>query len=309
MSDDKPLPRLLHRLPYLGLGRECGIRPTFYGLVYLGMLVALLLGSINHNNNLGYLLTFLLSGLLLVSLRQGWRNLQGIEISAGPTEPVFAGSRARFVLHLQGPGQDRYGLWLALDPDWPSATDLAAGRDAQVAVALPAPRRGRLVCEQLQLGSSFPFGLFECRRRVALQLTCLVYPHPLTSLPVDALQGEAWEQGPSTRSLGRDFSGIAAYRPGDSPRRIHWKGFARGQGLHVVEFEEQQSGGALFSLERLPGSDLEYKLSCLCHMVLSAAAQGHRYGLDLGPVRIEPAQGAGHRSRCLEALALHGIPG
>ena len=27
-------------------------------------------------------------------------------------------------------------------------------------------------------------------------------------------------------------------------------------------------------------SDLEYKLSCLCHMVLAASGQGRRYGLD-----------------------------
>ena len=66
----KPLPRLTRLVPYCPLPHGCALRPTFYGFVYLGMVLALLLGSINYNNNLGYLLTFLLGGLLLVSLRQ-----------------------------------------------------------------------------------------------------------------------------------------------------------------------------------------------------------------------------------------------
>ena len=41
-------------------------------------------------------------------------------------------------------------------------------------------------------------------------------------------------------------------------------------------------------------------------MVLSAAKQGIRYGLQLGVLRIEPNQGTQHKLRCLEALALYG---
>ncbi len=307
MSEGNPLPRLVRALPYLRFGGDCGIRPTFYGLVYLGMLAALLLGSINHNNNLGYLLTFLLSGLLLVSIRRSWRNVHGIEVGGGPAPPVFAGTEARFALQVRGRGEEHYGLLFALDAAWPSSVDLPAGSEVLVELALPASTRGQLLCRDLQLSSSFPFGLVECRRHLAVHLSCLVYPRPIASAFVGATVGDELEQGLSTRSLGRDFSGIAAYRPGDSLGRIHWKGFARGQGLHVVEFEEQESGGALFSLKRLPGTDLEYKLSCLCHMVLSAAAQGRRYGLDLGGLRIEAARGAPHRRRCLEALALYGV--
>lgn len=302
-----PLPRLTRSMPFLKLGREGGIRPTFYGFVYLGMLAALLLGSINHNNNLGYLLTFLLSGLLLVSLRQTWRNVQGIALGSGQSQPAFAGSEARFVLHLPAPRQDHFGLLFALDAHWPCPVDLHAGKDRLIELVLPVHRRGLVQCEQLCISSSFPFGLFECRRRIAVELSCLVYPRPIASPPVTEAEGDAPEQGISSRNVGRDFSGISPYRPGDSLMRIHWKSLARGQGLHVTEFDELNSGGSLFSLERIPGADLEYKLSCLCYMVLSAASQGLRYGLLLGGQRIEPARGDRHKHRCLEALALHGV--
>ena len=83
----KKLPRLSHRMPYATLF-GAGIRPTFYGFVFLGMLAALLLGSINHNNNLGYLLTFLLSGLLLASIRATWRNVRGVSVEACRADPA-----------------------------------------------------------------------------------------------------------------------------------------------------------------------------------------------------------------------------
>ncbi len=307
MSREKPLPRLARALPYIRLNRDTGIKPTFYGFVYLGMLVALLLGSINHNNNLGYLLTFLLSGLLLVSIRQSWRNVAGIKTGACQAQPVFAGSEARFALALQVQGQDRFGLELALERELRSETDLRAGVEGRVEVLVSAPRRGLLRCGQLQICSSFPFGLFECRRLLPLECKCLVYPRPINAPFATAALGDALEEGVDRRSAGLDFSGISPYKPGDGLSRIHWRSLARGQGLHVAEFDEESSGGALFSLEQVRGSDLEYKLSCLCHMVLSAASQGLRYGLELGTLRIEPNRGTRHKERCLEALALYGV--
>lgn len=306
MSREKPLPRLTRMIPYIRLNRDTGIKPTFYGFVYLGMLAALLLGSINHNNNLGYLLTFLLSGLLLVSIRQSWRNVAGIKTGSCQAQPVFAGSEAKFGLQVQAQGQDRYGLELALEPERRSGTDLRAGEEDRVDLLLSAARRGLLRCDQLQVLSSFPFGLFECRRILPLECKCLVYPRPIKAPFMTAALGDVLEEGMDRRSLGLDFSGISPYKPGDGLSRIHWKSLARGQGLHVTEFDEESSGGALFSLDQMPGTDLEYKLSCLCHMVLSAANQGLRYGLELGVLRIEPNRGARHKERCLEALALYG---
>ena len=77
------------------------MRPTFYGFVYLGMTLALLLGSINHNTNLGYLLTFLLGGLLLVSARETLLAVRGLEAGPCAAEPAFAGTTALARLSLR----------------------------------------------------------------------------------------------------------------------------------------------------------------------------------------------------------------
>ena len=318
---ENPRPHLTGRMPYLTLF-GAGIRPTFYGFVFLGMLAALLLGSINHNNNLGYLLTFLLSGLLLASVRATWRNVGGVFVDSCRADPAFAGGEARFAVHLRAEGE-RFGLRLDA-PDAPSMP--SSGRTGDFSDMVPeanadlrggtgtaevrqtAERRGMLRLDRLALTSRFPFGLFECRRFLTVDASCLVYPRPIVAPPLAVGSGEEEnEAGAAHTSTGLDFSGISPYRPGDSLSRIHWKSLARGQGLHVTEFDDENAGGAVFTLAKLPGNDLEYKLSCLCHMVLVASGQGRRYGLDLGARRIPPGRGLAHRRRCLEALALHGI--
>ena len=135
-------------------GRRYRFHPTLYGLLYAGMIAALLVGSINHNNNLGYLLTFLLGSMLLVAVRSGWRNLREITVTGGRARPVFAGREARFDLHLQAEG-DRYGLRLALDPDGPVTADLRADGGTGVEPALAAPQRGLLQAISTQIAEAF----------------------------------------------------------------------------------------------------------------------------------------------------------
>ena len=66
------------------------IFPTRYGFVFILVLFAMLLGSMNHNNNLGFLLTFLLSGMALVSILHTYRNMIGLEILSVAATPIFA---------------------------------------------------------------------------------------------------------------------------------------------------------------------------------------------------------------------------
>jgi len=83
---------------------------------------------------------------------------------------------------------------------------------------------------------------------------------------------------PGAADEGGDFQGLRDYQPGDPPRRIHWTGVAKGQGVAVKRFG------------RDTGSD--------------PAASGRRYGLRLPDRTLPPDAGPAHRRRCLEALAL-----
>ena len=76
--------------------------PNRYGLLFIAVLSGMLVGSVNYNNNLGFLLTFLLGSMMFVSLFQTHRNLAGLEILFVDVEPVFAGQTACYRITTAG---------------------------------------------------------------------------------------------------------------------------------------------------------------------------------------------------------------
>ena len=79
-----------------------------------------------------------------------------------------------------------------------------------------------------------------------------------------------------------DFAGLRPYRRGDPPRHIHWKTYAREQGLHVKLFTGTGVTTQYFDFDLLPaGMDVEDRLSQLCRWILDADIEAHNYGLRL----------------------------
>ena len=56
------------RLPLTLKRRGIGIRPTRHGVIFIALVLSMFLGSLNYNNNLGFLLTFLLGSIAFVSI-------------------------------------------------------------------------------------------------------------------------------------------------------------------------------------------------------------------------------------------------
>src|SRR3990172_6231332 len=71
--------------------RRVYILPTRLGLIFGATLFILLLGSINYVLALGFVLTFVLSGMAIAGMVHTVRNLLRLSIHAGRVEPVFAG--------------------------------------------------------------------------------------------------------------------------------------------------------------------------------------------------------------------------
>jgi hypothetical protein len=74
----------------LGL-RNIYILPTGHGMLYLAVLGAMLIGSVNYNNNLGFLLSFLLGSLGLTAMMHTYSMLYGLRLVSATAMPVFAG--------------------------------------------------------------------------------------------------------------------------------------------------------------------------------------------------------------------------
>ena len=104
-----------------------------------------------------------------------------------------------------------------------------------------------------------------------------------------------------------DFYGFRDYRQGDSPRQIHWKGLARGQGVQTKQYGAYASRSVWLDWEMFPGLGVEQRLSHLCYWALEFDRQAEEYGLRLPGLAIEPGLGERHRDGVLQALALYGI--
>jgi uncharacterized protein (DUF58 family) len=102
-----------------------------------------------------------------------------------------------------------------------------------------------------------------------------------------------------------DFAGLRGYHPGDSPRHVAWKAYARGQEMMTKQFVTAGAGELWLRWSELPAEmRVEARLSRLTRWVLDAAAANLPFGLEIPGTRVTPALGASHEQRCLAALAL-----
>lgn len=298
-----------HHAPEAGVvflsQRRVYILPTRQGLLFGAALVMMLIGSINYNLSLGYILTFLLAGLGVVSILHTFRNLAHLYVSAGRVAPVFAEETARFEIVLENKsGFDRFSLELTCRGATASC-DARARRFAQVAVPLKAEKRGWLQLERVTMQTRYPLGLMRAWSYVQPDMRALVYPKPdRSALPAIRSADESGES--LTAGTGADdFAGLRPYQASDSPRHIAWKAAARGEALLTKTFAGRASSELWFDWNELPPDlSAEARLSRLARWVLLAEERGLRYGLKLPGVAVPLGEGIAHRESCLRELAL-----
>ena len=286
--------------------RRIYILPTGYGLGFGLLLFLMLLGSINYANNLGFLLTFLLAALGMVSMLHTWRNLLGLELQPGRTQPVFAGQQACFSIELLNRRRwQRPGIELDIKGGAGSGADLDRESRSLLTLSLPSRRRGWLNLPRFTLSTRYPLGLFRAWVYVELDAGCLVYPAPGRPMPQSELTRYTSSQQGDKGVGADDFVGLRHYRSGDSLKQINWKALAREQGLQTKLFGGDRSERRWLEWNHLQGPR-EERLSQLCRGVLEACDRQLEFGLRLPGQEFKPARGQAHRHRCLQALALFG---
>jgi uncharacterized protein (DUF58 family) len=288
--------------------RRIFILPTRQGLALALVLGLMLLGDINYNLSLGYVLTFLLAMMAVMSMLHAFRNLAHLEIRAGRADAVFSGESAQFLLHFHNPGKlSRHQLCLRGGNGGLVCFDVPARQATGVAFPVPATRRGWLALGRLSLYTEFPLGLFHAWSYLHFDTRCLIYPKPLSHAPLP--QGNA-PDGAGRRSIAGDddFAGLRNYVAGDALPRIAWKAFAREQGLQVKQFSTPLGEQLWLDFSAAPDRNDEEKLARMARWVLDAEMQGLRYGLRLPDGDLPPDNGTAHRDECLRRIALFNLP-
>lgn len=293
-----PDPLQLHR-------RRIYILPTRLGIAYAAMVFAMVLGGLNYNNNLGLGLALLLVSLGLVTMHHCHGTLSGLALRLLATDSAFAGESVRFRLLLENRSSaPRPRIEVSLDGGTLQPVDVPALGSAPAEIAMPALRRGRISLARFVLATRHPLGLFRAWAVVHPEYSGVAWPRPAERgrrpPGVETDTGGAQDHAKGDE----DFAGLKPYQAGDSLRRIAWKVYARGQGLHTKQYAGTDVVSHIFDWDSLAGLDVEARLAQICRWVLDAHDGGEAFGLRLPGLAIEPNIGTAHCQRCLTALAL-----
>jgi len=301
---------------------------TREGILWLLAAGLMLFTGILKGINLVIILAYVLIGLWVINLVMARRAVQGITARRPPRPPLQAGVPAEWPLEIRdvGPAGGTYVLEERIGGSAAEWLVMRAGRGAAFKPRVRAtfPRRGRYTLEPLSVRSSYPFGL--AGRVVPLlpadEVIVLPRPARVDTERLRTWMFRAWVVGDDRRRLRRvveraaEIHGLRDYRPGDSPRRVHWKVTARRNRLTVREYEDAAPPRLLLVvdpwLSKTPKEPDRDRLESLMSLAAGVCKEwrreaGARLALVVAgpnPVALDGPPGPGLTERLLIALAL-----
>ncbi len=286
--------------------RRIFILPTMRGLGFVCLIILVLLIAFVYNNNLAYLLGFLLASVFFITILHSFKALSGLVIKQSHSPSVFAGEAVGYEIIVENPNNiERFNLTATLEVA--TKFPLKPQEKKRIVLYSATERRGWHTMNTVTLSTSYPLGLFRAWSPLKLQEKALVYPKPSTiEMPFpenDGIQSQTLENQQSKKG-NEDFYGIKEYQQGDSIRHIHWKAFAKGLGLFSKEYSSDISAELWLNYEQTPGYDVEEKLSQLTRWIIDAEKAGLKYGVSIASIKLQPSHGLVHYKHCLEILAL-----
>lgn len=307
------LKRVVHQDSALLNSKSIYILPTREGIIFAILILITLAAAINFNNSLVFFFTFLLSGIGLISMHMTQQNLLGLQFSITHIKPVFCYQTLSLPLvvkhlssnHSMAEKLSNYSIAVQFsDTLLPELIDVPCQDKILLHLSRATIQRGPFELSPITISSSYPLGLFRAWANIQLKCDAIVYPNPAPPFSHKPQSGSDSEgQGDKGRGFD-DFSGFKTYQTGESLKHIHWKAYAREQGLLSKTFSGANNHEYWLNWNELSG-DIEHRLSQLCRLIIDAEAHGDRYGLMLPDKTINISQGESHQHQCLKALAMY----
>jgi len=282
------------------------IVPTKAGLIFSLLLLTLLIGSINYEKSLGFILTFLLVGIGNILLLSTWRNIAGLELKSGDSLPVFSGELATFGVQLVNHQLlERHSIAISQHGVQQDIVDCAANSKQMINFKVAADKRGLLNAGRFRLYTEFPSGLFIAWTWADLSMSCIVYPAPEKNIDLPIFDhSDSGDTDSSGQGL-ENFSHLRKYHQGDNVSRISWKAAAKNDELFSKEFIGSKPVTHWINWNDIPAHDTEQRLSIMTALIIHAEKHHQCYGIKLPEKQIQPDSGNKHFHQCLTALALH----
>ena len=274
---------------------------------YLLTALLLFIAGVNYENSLILNFSFLLGSLFVVAILQTFSNLSGIVLTAGTTEPAFAGTESKFTLHLSKSRKKSHHsvacLWQGY---YSTPQNLIDDSRITIEMLLPTELRGQFKPGRLKLETVYPLGLCRAWTWIDLEMTCWVYPKPIPCDKPNDTSTSRSEGSARSNDGNEDFDGLRNYTESDSLRTVDWKSYARTGVLFTKQFHGYQSESKWIDWHSMPSQHKELKLSQMCYLVLEFAKINVTFGLRLPGKEIAPGSGKQHELACLDLLARFG---
>lgn len=293
--------------------RSVYVLPTRPGLMLAVTLLILLIASINYELNLGYMLTFSLTGSGLVAMVTSCATLWGVRAHLGRVNPSHVGCAVSIEVVLTNSTKKwRHGIEVGFSSSTDrTLVDLAPQSQTSVHLTWVPQRRGEHALPMLSFETLFPMGVTRAWGHWRPKAKVLIYPAPEVNPPEMPVHGRAKQDGVSSQRAGQeDFEGVRQFRDGDPLKSIAWKRsqlyLATGSGsLATKAYSSPNSSRVVLSMQDVAGLDLERGLSRLAAWVLLAYGEGAQFRLEMPSQTVDFGDGADHLKQCLSALARH----
>jgi len=288
--------------------RRLYILPSKAGFGFLVLVGALWLLATNFENNLIFMLCFLLLALFVVSIHFTHGTLAGLQVKPVRAESVFQGDAAAVELCLsQSKARSREQVLLRFAEGEPLTITLDKAGDTFVTVLAPAARRGYLDPGLLTIQSYAPVGLMRVWAFLRFRFDAVVYPAPMVDQVRSVYRRGSGEGHYSGTTGSEDYVGLKTYESGESLRHVAWKQYAREQGLWSKQYGDPIDSRVWVDWADYAGMDSEQRLARMTWQVCECATGGKVFGLRLPGTELAPSQGLAHRQAALRHLALHGV--
>lgn len=304
-----------HRLPALTRLREAEalpidihrrriyVLPSRFGLFFSLLLLAMMVGALNYNNNPALMLVFLIGSSVHTALLRGWLGVSGLRLVDVSAPPVHAGETTELRLRFEAGGtRTRRGLCVER-AGTSRVFEVLPEHYASPALPFVTERRGLHPIGRIKLSTRWPLGLFVIWSWLNPQAQVLVYPRLEPQAP--PLPGEGSLSGQRRqRSPSEEVHGLREHRRGDPLRLMAWKRSAQLGRLIVREFESPAGIEVRLDYGQLMHLPAEQRIERLARWLVEAERRGLRSELLLPGERIGPGRGEAHLHASLRALAL-----
>lgn len=237
-------------------------RPTREGVLWTAAALAMLAAGSYKLINLLILLGYFMLVLVAMNAWLARRSAYRVWIRRARSEPVFAGAEAARFVTVTNTASRNASVTILETSDAHRVEVfvpvLAPGETRNVLIPIRPERRGRYPTSAMSVIAGYPFGLVNYTVAAEPPDVLIVLPK-LGTVDGSMLRrwlirigaGDNFSRRPVRRqsTQAADVRGVRNYRPGDSPRDIHWRTTAKHGELMVREYDSTEPLDLLMVVE------------------------------------------------------------